>query len=95
MIEVLLQGTDDINSGQKFQPLISRGAPLCNPSQSVALLSRKTDRIMFLLLALLVNLCLDPCTDFSQLVLRHSSAGDWDLSTWLDSLGGTIFCTAR
>jgi hypothetical protein len=26
MIEVLLQGTDDINSGQKFQALISRGA---------------------------------------------------------------------
>jgi hypothetical protein len=41
---------------------------------------------MFLLLALLVNLCLHPCTDFSQLVLRHFSAGDWDLSTWLDSL---------
>ncbi len=80
MIEVLLQGTDHIKSGRKFRPIFSRG-PLCNPSQSVVLLSRKTDRIMFRLLALLVNLCLDPCTDFSQLVLRHFSARDWNLST--------------
>ncbi len=84
MLVVLLQGTDHIKSGQKLPPIISRG-PHCNPSQSVVLLSRKTDWIMFRLLALLVNLCLDRCTDFSQLVLRHFSAGDWDLSTWLDS----------